>query len=169
MKIYVSPKYILLSIALSFLFSPKSWSNEAAKYAEALLGTPYSAFANNLETGGKKGVSCISIVQYALDKLGYSCPEPDFKKYYEGLINQAEELEFGKTGLSDKGVILFNRYHFAVFDKDINENGVIDEGDTIIHARFESLRAEPIFNWTEKDNARPIYAVRLGAGFQCPE
>lgn len=169
MKIYAFPRFILFLIVSGL--SPvvaHTQDNEAASTVEKLLGTPYSKFADYRETASGEGASCISVIQYALTELGHDCPQPDFKVYFHRLKQRAELFEPGVTRASNYGIILFNKSHFSLLFEDLNGNGVIDYSDTIVHARFEPLRVDPLSAWLEHDPSRPVYAVILSPDFECP-
>jgi hypothetical protein len=128
----------------------------------------YDVFANGRDTETGLKTSCISSVVYGLRKVGFECDYKDFKAYYSHFSKQASILELGKTKISNKGLILFNRTHFAILFSDKNHNKVIDINDQIIHAYFRQLDVGSLADWLNNDPIRPIYYVDLENGVSCP-
>jgi hypothetical protein len=134
----------------------------------AIMPSTYDAFAKSRDTESGKSVSCISAVIFGLRKSGFQCEYYDFKAYFNALIKQASVLEMGKTRVSKKGLVLFNRTHFVALYRDANENGVVDIADEIIHAYFSPLEVSTIGDWLDRDINRPVYYLNLDDGIICP-
>jgi len=134
----------------------------------SIMPSTYDAFAKSRETESGEKVSCISAVIFGLRKTGYQCEYNDFKAYFSTLVKQAAVFEAGKTRMSKKGLILFNRTHFVALYRDKNENGVVDIEDEIIHAYFSPLNVTTIGDWLERDISRPVYYINLDDGIVCP-
>jgi hypothetical protein len=167
-----SQKYILYLIAISVLLSGSALAGDAQTSLGAeiavIRSVSYGPFAKGVETETGEKASCISVVIYGLRKMGFDCPYKDFKKYFGNLVKQASILEIGKTKISSKGLILFNRTHFVAFYRDKNENGVVDLDDEIIHAYFSPVDVTTLTDWLQRDSNRPIYYIDLDQGVTCP-
>ena len=134
----------------------------------SIMPSTYDAFAKSRETESGEKVSCISAVIFGLRKTGFQCEYNDFKAYFSTLVTQASVFETGKTRVSKKGLILFNRTHFVALYRDTNENGVVDVEDEIIHAYFSPLVVTTIGEWLDRDISRPVYYINLDDGIVCP-
>lgn len=173
MKTSALRKYFLLTIALNFLFFinilQAGTKTEIGQATEAILGAPYGPFATQEETETHIKASCISSVIYGLRAIGFKCPYRDFKVYYRVLSKEAGNLELGKTKMDSMGLVLFNGRHFALLYEDVNDDGVIDSQDKIIHALFHPVKISTLAEWLEKDPARPIRYIYLSNGIPCPQ
>jgi hypothetical protein len=154
-------------ISSGFAYSQNSPTMIGENIASIMPST-YDAFAKSYETESGAKVSCISAVIYGLRKTGFQCEYNDFKAYFSTLVKQASVFEAGKTKVSKRGLVLFNRTHFVALYRDTNENGVVDIEDEIIHAYFSPLVVTTIGDWLDKDINRPVYYINLDDGIVCP-
>ena len=162
---FASVKYILCSIVLSAILS-LSAAQAGTKTSigiatENIIDAAYNPFSSKEDTESGVKASCVSAVIYGLRAIGFPCRYRDFKVYSSELEKQANLLKIGKTDFDAVGVILFSKAHFASLYEDVNDNGLIDEDDKIIHAYFHPVKITTLAEWLNNDPYRPIYFVSL--------
>ena len=163
-------KSILFTIAASIFIANHAIAKTQLGLAiEDILNVDYSAFATESDTQKKQGASCISSVVYGLKQLDFECSYQNFRIYKNFFKSSSQPLILGGTPFDKRGLILYSPAHFAALYEDTNNNQVVDENDTIIHAYFHPVKITTIREWLEQDVMTPVKFVKLDSSLNCPK